>query len=392
MFVKAFHRLLICLLALLLAVLPVAAMAEAAESIEAGIREIQKYGNLVLTISGNSLLDLGYEYGDIAAVTVDGHTYDMPVVSSYSDVDNGNMLCRVIASDNPDENAVILAINMGDLASTLGIATKATIEEDPGFRWDYNEGYDDTLTISIAMGEKGGYADEYMIHQLARSEVREDYPDLTDEQYANFRNVATTGLGAYVLYRSSSPVNPEINRNREADAAVNAAGIRTVMNLADNEETMKGYEGYNETYYSSLDVIALNLGVDFTADEFRSGLAEGFRFLASHEGPYLIHCTEGKDRAGFTTAVLECLMGASAEEVTADYMVTYANYYGVQPGTEQYDAIVRSNIAKSLATAFEVESIYDVDLAAEADAYLLDIGMTREEIDALKTNLGTDIQ
>jgi len=34
------------------------------------------------------------------------------------------------------------------------------------------------------------------------------------------------------------------------------------MNLADNEETMKGYAGYNETYYSGLDVIALNLGTD----------------------------------------------------------------------------------------------------------------------------------
>ena len=242
------------------------------------------------------------------------------------------------------------------------------------------------------MGEKGGYADEYAIHQLARSEVREDYPDLTDEQYANFRNVATTGMGAYVLYRSSSPVNPDINRSREADAAVNAAGICTVMNMADNEEIMKGYEGYAETYYSALDVIALNLGMDFTTDDFRAGLAEGFRFLAGHEGPYLVHCNEGKDRTGFAMAVLECLMGASAEEVVSDYMVTYANFYGVQPGTEKYDAIVRSNLASSLAAAFDIESIYDADLAAEADDYLLEIGLTREEVDALKANLGADIQ
>ena len=53
---------------------------------------------------------------------------------------------------------------------------------------------------------------------------------------------------------------------------------------------------------------------------------------------------------------------------------------------------MRSNIAKSLATSFDIESIYDADLAAEADAFLLEIGMTREEIDALKANLGTDIQ
>ena len=389
---KTFHRALICMLALLLAVLPLAAVAETAEPIEAGIREIQKYGNLVLTISGSRLLEMGYDYGDIASVTIAGQTFDMPVGSNFSDVDNGRMIIRVIASDNPDEDAVILAINMGDLATTLGIATKTILEEEPGFRWDYNEGYDDTLTVSIAMGEKGGYADEYMVHQLVRSSVREDYPDLTDEQYANFRNVATTGMGAYALYRSSSPVNPLLNRNREADAAVNTAGIRTVLNMADNEKMMKGYEGYAESYYSALDILALNLGMDFAADDFRAGLAEGFRFLASHETPWLIHCTEGKDRTGFAVAVLECLMGASADEVVADYMVTYANFYGVQPGTEQYDAIVRSNIASSLAAAFDIGSIYDADLAVEADDYLLEIGMSREEIDALKAGLGTDIQ
>lgn len=387
---KKLHRVLICLLVLLLAVL--SAAAEIVEPIEAGIRTIQKYGTLLLTISGNSLLEMGYEYGDIVAVTIDGQTYDMPVVSSYNDVDSGSMLCRVVASDDPTESAVLLSINMGDLATELGIATKTTIEEAPGFRWDYNDGYDDTLAISISMGEKGGYADEYKIRQLVRSDVREDYPDLTDEQYANFRNVATTGMGAFALYRSSSPVNPAINRNLEADTAVNAAGINTVMNMSDSEENMKNYEGYAESYTSALDVIALNLGMDFSADGFRTGLAEGFRYLAGHEAPYLIHCNKGKDRTGFAVAVLECLMGASAEEVTADYMITYANFYGVEPGTEQYDIIVRSNIAKTLAAAFDVESIYDADLADEADAYLLEIGMTSEEIDTLKTRLSTDIR
>ena len=135
-----------------------------------------------------------------------------------------------------------------------------------------------------------------MIHQLARSNERADYPDLTDEQYANFRAVTTTGMGQYALYRTSSPINPELNRNKEADAAANAAGVRTVMNLADSAETMKSYEDYAYSYYSGLDVIALNLGVDFAADDFRAGLAEGFRFLAAHDGPYLIHCNEGKDR------------------------------------------------------------------------------------------------
>ena len=88
---KKLHCALICLLALTLAVLSAAA---AAEPIETGIRSIQKYGTLELTVSGNSLLEMGYEYGDIVTVTIDGKTYDMPVVSSYNDVDSGCMLCQ----------------------------------------------------------------------------------------------------------------------------------------------------------------------------------------------------------------------------------------------------------------------------------------------------------
>ena len=50
-----------------------------AEETEADVTEIQKYGNLVLSITGSELLEAGYAYGDIATVTINGTGYDMPV-------------------------------------------------------------------------------------------------------------------------------------------------------------------------------------------------------------------------------------------------------------------------------------------------------------------------
>ena len=214
-----------------------------------------------------------------------------------------------------------------------------------------------------------------------------DWPlELSGPPFDRFQEV--TGMGEGKLYRSSSPVNPEINRNQQSDAAAADAGVRTFINLADNDETMKGYEGFADTYYAKQNIIGLNLGVDFAADDFKAGLAEGFRFIAANEAPYLVHCTEGKDRAGFVSAVLEALMGAGAEEITADYMVTYYNYYGVQPGTEQYSVIAASNIQKSLASAFGMASIFDGDLKAAAEQYLAGIGLSAEEIAAVQANLG----
>ncbi|MBQ9944373.1 MAG: tyrosine-protein phosphatase, partial [Clostridia bacterium] len=199
----------------------------------------------------------------------------------------------------------------------------------------------------------------------------------------NFRAVKTTGMGENKLYRSSSPINPELNRNAYADAAIQAAGVKTIVNLADNQEDAASYEGYTDSYYAGQNVIYLCLGVDFKAADFGEGLANGLRFLSANEGPYLIHCTEGKDRAGFTIAVLECLMGASYQEVVGDYMVTYDNYYGVAEGTDKYNAIAESNIIASLKAAYGTDDLTKANLSECARNYLLSIGMTDAEIDAL---------
>ena len=381
---KGFVSLLVAFVMLAVCLAPVGA--EGAVTAEGTVQEIQKYGNVVLSLTCTELFEAGFAYGDVVIVTVGENVYEMPLGSNYADVDQGSMICRAVRSEAEGTDYVLVAVNMGDFATTAGIAAKTKVEEDPGYRWDFLMAQ--PVTLVIAMKERGGYYDEYVMRQLTRSLERADYPDLTDSEFANFRVVTTTGMGAGKLYRSSSPINPEINRCAEAAAAAEAAGIATVMNLADTAQGMTAYEGYEGSYYSTLNVIALNLGVDFSAEDFRAGLAEGFRFLASHDAPYLVHCNEGKDRAGFTAAILECLMGASLQEVEADYMITYYNFYGVADGTDQYNAIVSSNIVKSLSAAFGIDDLSSADLKAEAEEYLLEIGMTADEILSLKAALG----
>ena len=382
---KQFSRFMALALALCLCLGIVPVLAEEAP---VTVTEIQKYGNMVLSVSGTELLARGFAYGDVVTVSVNGQAFEMPVCTNFSDVEQGSMILRVVIKPETGEDYVLIAINMGDFATYSGVATKEKTEADPGYVWHYNEGVETPVAVTVEMKEPGAYYDTWVMNQLVRSENREDYPQLTDAEYANFRAVATTGMGENKLYRSSSPINPEINRNTQADAAAKEAGIKTFINLADNDEVMRGYEGFEESYYAAQRIIALNLGVDFSADDFKAGLADGVRFIAQNEAPFLVHCNEGKDRAGFVSAVLECLMGASAEEVTADYMVTFYNYYGVEAGTEQYDAIARANIQKSLAAAFGIDSITGADLAAEAQEYLLAIGVSEEEIAAVKAKLG----
>ena len=179
-----------------------------------------------------------------------------------------------------------------------------------------------------------------------------------------------------------------------------AAGIKTVINLADGPEELASYfaqPDFNSPYYKELydqgRVILLNMGVDFRSADFQAKLKEGLEFLMAHEGPYLIHCTEGKDRAGFVSALLEALVGSSVEEIKDDYMCSFTNYYGVEYGSEQYEKIAESNVLASLRDIAGLPagaSLEGVDLSAAAEAYLAGIGLSPEQIELLKAKLMAD--
>lgn len=359
---------------------------------EGGVTEIQKYGNIVLDIDPAQLQEAGFAYGDVLAVKVNEQELQIPLCTNYSDVDTGELVAR------DSGGVLIVAINMGDFATTYELAAKETAE-DGTYTWVFPEGKGlEDITVSITMGEKEGYRDQYLIHQLERTNERSDYA--SDQIFANFRNIASGNLGENALFRSSSPVNNEIGRASYADRFAATNGIQAVMNLANSNEDIEGYlalDSFDSPYYASLykdgKVKALNLGVDFTAADFQSGLAEGLRFFAANEGPYLVHCTEGKDRAGFVSALLACLMNAGLDEVVGDYMITYENYYHLEKGSEQYEAVKSSNIVSILETITATAKGGDLskaDLAASAERYVKGIGLSDADLAALKTNLSKD--
>ena len=361
---------------------------EEAKTLDSSVKDIQKYGNLVLSITKSDMDSIGAEYGDVFTVDLGDQVLEAPYCTSYSDVEIGDLVLR------NDGDGIILAINMGDFASSYGIATKVS-NPDKTYQWVFEEGKKlEDITLSLILTGKGEYRVQYLIHQLSRTNEREDYS--SDAVFANFREIVGGNLGSGALFRSSSPVNNEIGRAKYADELVSLNNIRSVMNLADSRETIEGYfkeEDFASPYYKSLyengQVIALNMGVSFKTREFQNGLVEGLTFLSKNEGPYLIHCNEGKDRAGFTSALLSALMGLTYDEIASDYMTSYENYYHVEKGTEQYEAVKRSNIDSMLSfiAGVETKDLENVDLAAKAEEFLIAIGMEKADIDTLKSKL-----
>lgn len=79
--------------------------------------------------------------------------------------------------------------------------------------------------------------------------------------------------------------------------------VNTVLNLTDTEEKMLAYDmpPYSRTLWEGGQVILCPLKADPTADDYNARLIEALRKLSSNPAPYIVHCTEGKDRTGFLT-------------------------------------------------------------------------------------------
>lgn len=188
-----------------------------------------------------------------------------------------------------------------------------------------------------------------------------------------------------VLYRSSSPIDPKQGDRRfVADALVKKAGVVTVVNTSDCRFKFRGFEGFDATHYATLNQVALNMGHDYPSDAFLEDMRNGTEFLTEYSGPYLIHGTQGVERTGYVCMVLEALMGASREEILADYMASYRDYYRLEPGTETWAALEAR--AEGYLAIFAGKD--SSDLAAAAGTYLTGtVGLTQAQVDTLKAHL-----
>lgn len=343
-------------------------------AVETTIIEIEKYGHAVFDETIEDFLSKGYELGDtVDIVFSSGYVLeDIPFYNGYY-VGNGEPMLRAY----PGHTNIAACINYGKMNEVAGV--------DVG----------DTAIISLS--GKGAKLDEQTLNSLVYTDKRSDYG--SDEIFANFREIDLGGIAPGRLYRSASPVNNEHGRAPYADAFAKCTGINAVLNLADTPQEVEEHissDSFSSDYYATLynegRVIALGMSVDFASKDFGDRLAAGLGQLSRLDPPYLVHCTEGKDRAGFTSALLSLLMGASVDETIADYMTSYANYYGLTAADEaKYALIVDNNIIpmlRAIAAMDESADVRSVDFEKAAGAYLLDHGMKAEEIAMLKTKLG----
>ena len=113
-------------------------------------------------------------------------------------------------------------------------------------------------------------------------------------------------------------------------------------------------EGVTETLVRDLtfgDLDSSNLLRDFNiilVKEFTEEYREFFRHIVDNGGePFVLHCTAGKDRAGFGSAMILTVLGVPREKIIEDYLLT---------NTYVSDHVDRKLLETELKTFFRADS------------------------------------
>jgi len=347
------------------------------------VKSISSYGEMELSFLTADLNKVGIEYSDIVDITVgdDIHLTNVPFVTSFNEV---ALYSPCLCDYNATGKTLSCGMGNGDFSYRLG-----------GKAGD---------AVTITLTKKQGYKAMHDIVNATYYYEREKYD--SDEMFANFREITTTGMKAKTVYRSGNPLNCSSNAVRYSyvDKLASQVGIKTEIDLADTDEAIAKYrttEGYNAPYclslYDNKQTIPLGLTADAFSPKFMNKLGEGLRFMITHEPPYLIHCNEGKDRCGFVSMLLEALAGATYDEVAKDYLVTFWNLNRTPVDSECYKVRKKFGIDRMVWLLGHIDyanhvALIDwdnitpqtVNLHDAARNYILQCGLSESECDALE--------
>ncbi|MGA8256042.1 MAG: tyrosine-protein phosphatase [Nocardioides sp.] len=250
------------------------------------------------------------------------------------------------------------------------------------------------------------------------AQLSEDFTRLASAD--NFRDVVGDGyptgdggrLRTGVLFRSN-----ELQLSDEDGASLQRLGITHIFDLRDDHEV----EAHPDmvvpgTTWRHLEVkgIAPGAGAELPdAETTRATLLAIYRRfvndpaarasfgtllaeLAAGTTPQLFHCTAGKDRTGWTAALILHVAGADAATIDADYLLTNERSYGTR---QKYLGLVAEHLGPDRVEVFEPMMVADLDYLRAAideahtlyggiDGYLRDgLGLSDDQLASLKDRL-----
>ena len=349
------------------------------------IHRDDEFGGAYIDISIADFNNLGFRFGDSLDLSFSNNVKynDIGYFSGYY-VPAGQEL----VVGYPGYDYIKFCINYGDDVYTMNKFDKDT-------------------KVTITVNKEGKYKDIEETLSISYSDDINEYD--SKEQFTNFRMMKAGNLKEGILYRGASPIDNRRNRASTVDSLLKENNIQYDIDLADvyvlgafaafdqvpvdYTPSLQGNFVIGEYFQTLLDAnkaIFLGMGAAYKSEDFASKMKTMFEAILNNDGPYYIHCLEGKDRTGYVCMVIEALLGATYEELIDDYFITYHNYYGIEKGSNKYEVIKSLHIDEMIRYVFgfdETTNLLTANYHTPVNSYLLSIGLTQDQIDTIQVKL-----
>lgn len=242
-------------------------------------------------------------------------------------------------------------------------------------------------TVTISLSERGKYAEEYAAYNVPLGRTK--WEGQSDEAFLNARMVRTGSVQEGILYRGPTPFDPKYNRVELMDQYIQDHNIQCIISLSSAESSLTDTTALPEHTRQMIEngqVIPSLIGIEYSLPATKETLGSSFRKMMTMPGPYLIHCSFGRDRTGVVCALLEGLCGADYDEIRDDFMESFylLNNVSRDPSTKQ-NQLFGYNFTDSLCEMFELSEneLKTADFRQCARDYLRSCGLSDTEIDTL---------
>ena len=183
------------------------------------------------------------------------------------------------------------------------------------------------------------------------------------------------------------------------DYFVNVLGVKTDLDLRAANESGAGtsvssplgatinYVNVSGRYY--INSLSNGNGIDVDSNGENNYMLQELRVFADPNNyPIYVHCSLGRDRTGTLIMLVQGLLGVSKTDMALDYEFSALSDYGTLDNPYNgFFSTCRNAVFNYISTNYEGDT-----LSEQIENYMLDIGLTPEEINSIKTTLLEEVK
>ncbi|MBR2335296.1 MAG: tyrosine-protein phosphatase [Clostridia bacterium] len=207
-----------------------------------------------------------------------------------------------------------------------------------------------------------------------------DYPRfIFTEKISNFRDI-----GGYVTLDGYRVKQGIAYRSAQLEAA--SENDKQTIKMLLGIKTDLDLRGQSTVSPLGSDIRVIPISIQWYTGVFENENHGSFRnaisqFAIRDNYPMLYHCAIGRDRTGTVTTTILALLGVEEEMLIREYLLSFNSVSGNSDGVPGSTMV---NNIKSFINGLKAYGDSDATLAEHTEAFLLEIGITAEEIQAIR--------